>query len=420
MIIFRKSILLFISIFLLSAGCFAQDTTQYIVPGRQNDPSQLDKPYVILISIDGFRYDFAKIHGAKNILQLSSEGVSAESMKPGFPSLTFPNHYSIITGLYPAHHGIVGNRFYDPVKKSFYAINNKKAVTDGTWYGGEPLWVLAEKQKMLAASLYWVGSEAAVDEVRPTYFYNYSEAFSYDRRVQVLLDWLSLPPEMRPHLITFYFPEVDHAAHTYGVYSQQTTDAVKMVDATIGKLNEMVKKTNLPINFVLLSDHGFNNVDTANTIPFPKVIDTSKFIIAKESTLIHLYAKDKSAIKSTYYDLLNMQKGFETFLKTDMPEKWHYGAKDDRFNRVGDIVMATELGKIFYYAGRKNAANHGFDNSWQEMQASFYAWGPAFKKNLKIKSFENVNVYPLIAHILGLSYDFKIDGDLNVLKGILK
>lgn len=398
----------------------AQDTTQYIVPGRQNDPGQQQKPYVILISIDGFRYDFAEIHGAKNILKLSGSGIAAESMKPGFPSLTFPNHYSIITGLYPAHHGIVGNRFYDLEKKSFYSISNKKEVTDGSWYGGEPLWVLAEKQKMLAASLYWVGSEADIEHVRPTYFYSYSEAFTPDRRLQILMDWLSLPPEMRPHLITFYFPEVDHAAHRYGVYSQQTTDAVKMVDETIGKLNELCKKTNLPINFIVLSDHGFNNVDTVNTIPFPKGVDTSKFIISTESTIVHLYAKDTSAIKSTYYKILDQQKDYRTYLKNDLPAKWHFGPQDDRYHRIGDIVMTSELGKIFYYAGRKNAANHGFDNSEKEMHASFYAWGPAFKSSMKIPTFENVNVYPLIAHILGLNYNFTIDGNFNVLQGILK
>lgn len=399
----------------------AQDTLQMITPGRVNSAEQTQKPYVILISVDGFRYDLAMRYQAKNLLNLSAQGVEATSMRPSFPSLTFPNHYSIITGLYPSHHGIVGNKFYDPARKQIYAIRNKAEVQDGTWYGGEPLWVLAEKQKMLSASFFWVGSESDIEKTRPTYYYQYSELFTNDRRLDILKDWLQLPEGNRPHFITFYFPEVDHAEHYYGVYSKQAEEAVHHVDSAIGKMNSMVAQLNLPVNFIFVSDHGFTNIDTVHTIAVENLIDTSKFIMAGEITIMHLYAKDTTAIISQYNILKAAENNYHVYLANEVPERWHYGKKDDRYGRIGDILISADMPFIFSSKGRKNAATHGFDNYTQEMQATFYAWGPAFKENFKINNFENINIYPLIAYILGLHFDANsIDGKLEVLKPILK
>ena len=187
------------------------DTTQKVDLTRHNSKKQQDKPYLILISTDGFRYDYAKKYKANTLIKLSEEGVRAEYMIPSYPSVTFPNHYSIVTGLYPSHHGIVDNKFYDAKRNDFYIVGNRAKVEDGSWYGGTPLWVLAEQQHMLSASFYWVGSEAAIKGIRPTYYYNYTEKIDIDQRVQVVVNWLSLPADRRPHLITFYMPETDHA-----------------------------------------------------------------------------------------------------------------------------------------------------------------------------------------------------------------
>lgn len=402
----------------------AQDTIQHIVPGRNNSVAQQKKPYVILISADGFRYDLAMRYKAKNLLRLSHAGVEATSMKPSFPTLTFPNHYSIITGMYPSHHGIVDNRFYDPKKDKVYAINKKTEVRDGSWYGGTPLWVLAEQQKMLSSSFYWVGSESDIKRVRPTYYFNYNEDIPIDRRLQILKDWLQLPDEKRPHLITFYFPEVDHAAHSHGVYSKETEATVQFVDDAVGKMNALALESKLPINFIFVSDHGFTNIDTVNTLRTPD-IDTSKFTVSYGSNLVHLYAKNVKDILPAYQAIKKIQKNYKAYLAKDVPAKWHYGSLDDYYQRIGDIIIAADMPFIFYSRGRKNPGAHGYDNSAPEMQSTFYAWGPAFKENFKINNFENVNVFPLVAHILGLKYDektigHKIDGDIKVLKGILK
>jgi len=415
-----KTSLSFILFLFITICLHAQDTTQLIID-RTNSKEQEEKPYVILISADGFRYDFTEKFHAANLLRLRKEGVCADYMLPSFPSLTFPNHYSIVTGLYPAHHGLVDNFFYDENKHASYAMNKKDAVRDSSWYGGTPLWVLAEEQHMLSASFYWVGSEAAMHGIKPTYDYYYSEAINIDRRIEIVKDWLQLPADKRPHLITFYLPQVDHAAHKYGTNAKETGDSVHFVDDAIGKLTASIAQLNLPVNYIFVSDHGMTDVDTVNTIPLPAVIDTSKFKIPGGDALVHLYAKDKKDVQPTYEKLKAVAKDYDVYLTTEMPAKWHYSKTDDRYNRIGDIILVPRLPKVFNIGNRRmTPGKHGFDPSLTDMHATFYAWGPQFKEHLKIGGFENVNVYPLVAKILGLTYTEQIDGNIDVLKNILK
>src|ERR1700760_469547 len=222
----KKILIAFLLISSAVAANAQSETEQRIVPNRKNDPSQEDKPYVILISADGFRWDYAEKYHAKNLLALGAEGVKAESMIPSFPSVTFPNHYSLVTGLYPSHHGLVNNSYYDRSRNDFYSMGAKAKVADGKRYGGTPLWVLAEQQHMLSASFYWVASEADIQGTRPTYYYNYNEKIGIKDRIKAVTDWLTLPADKRPHMITFYFPEVDHAGHTYGPDARETEQAV--------------------------------------------------------------------------------------------------------------------------------------------------------------------------------------------------
>jgi predicted AlkP superfamily pyrophosphatase or phosphodiesterase len=400
----------------------AQDTTEQIVPGRINSPAQQKKPYVILISADGFRHDFAEKYQAKNLLQLRKEGVTAAYMTPSFPSLTFPNHYTIVTGLYPAHHGLVDNSFFDFNRKQTYTMADKKMVADPYWYGGTPLWVLAEQQQMIAASFYWVASEAPIQQLPPTYHFIYNEKISIDARIEKVKQWLSLPEEKRPHFISFYFPEVDHAAHMYGPDSKETNEAVQFVDESIGRLHKVAAASGLPVNFVLVSDHGMAKVDHEHTLPYPASIDTAKFLINNGSAVLQLYAKDVNAIPAMYEQLKKEAKDYDVYLKTEIPEKFHYQSTDDYFNRIGDIILLAKAPKIFTKQGKPTSpGKHGFDPTLPDMRASFQAWGPAFKKGLKINGFENIHVYPMIATILGLKYDTsKIDGKKEVLKRILK
>ena len=407
--------------FLLVLSLHAQDTTQHIVASRSNSKKQEKKSYVILISADGFRYDLADKYHAEHLIALRNQGVQAAYMIPSYPSLTFPNHYSIVTGLYPAHHGLVDNSFYDENKKASYSIGNQNAVKDSSWYGGVPLWVLAEQRHMLSASFYWVASEAAIDGVRPTYYYTYNEKINIDERILAVKNWLQLPEDKRPHFITFYFPEVDHVEHIFGVDSKETEDAVHFIDESIEKMNAMVDSLHLSVNFIFVSDHGMANVDTLHTLQLPADIDTSKFIIPPGSTLLHLYAKDKNDILSTYNKLKAEAEDFDVYLPDSLPAKWHYNKADDKYNRIGDIILVPHFPKVFNLTKRRTSFGaHGFDNTMTEMRATFYAWGPAFKKHKTIGGFENVNIYPLVTKILKLNYTNEIDGKLKVLKPILK
>lgn len=420
MIIFRR-VLLSLFAGIISLPAFAQDTAEHVIYGRKNSLVQQQKPYVILISADGFRHDFAEKYQAKNLLTLSAAGVRAGSMIPSYPSLTFPNHYSIITGMYPAHHGLVDNSFYEPADKKYYKMSNAENVHNPRWYGGVPLWVLAEQQKMVTASYYWVGSETKIDGLLSSHYYDYSEKTPVDKRVEKVKEWLKLPAETRPHFITFYFPEVDHEAHLHGPDSKEAKAAVHFVDESVGKLVKKVAETGLKVNFIFVSDHGMTRVDTAHTLRLPSAVDTGKFIVPGGDALLHLYAKNKNDIKPTYIALKKQAKDFDVYLSKNIPAKWHYSSKDDHYKRIGDILLVPHLPYVFSLSGKKTTpGKHGFDPALPDMQATFYAWGPAFKTGYTTGSFENIHVYPLVAHILSLSYQHKIDGKLIVLEESLR
>lgn len=409
-----------IALLLLVNVAYSQDTTQYMVADRYNSAAAQKKPYVILISADGFRYDYAEKYQAEHLLQFGNEGVRAASMIPSYPSLTFPNHYTIATGLYPSHHGIVNNNFYDPAKQQHYFNSNRQGVRDGAWYGGTPLWVLAEQQQMVSASMFWIGSEADVKGIRPSYYYFYTDKITMGDRIQVVKNWLTLPEDKRPHFISVYLPEPDRAGHLYGPDAMETAQAVKTVDSVIYQLTETVRTTGLPVNFIFVSDHGMTEVNREHLLPIPPAIDTTKFLVHTATSIIALYAKDKAAIQPLYEKLEKNEDRYKAYLRSNMPAELHYSDTDNRLGRIGDILLIPEWPYIFS-AKKTHPGHHGYPATQvKDMHATFMAWGPAFKQHLSIPSFENIHVYPLIAEILGLEITEPIDGHKEVLDGILK
>ncbi|MCC9137424.1 ectonucleotide pyrophosphatase/phosphodiesterase [Pontibacter silvestris] len=421
-----KRFLIFLSVCMLSSAAFAQvDTTQKVVPGRRNSPEQEQKPYVILISADGFRYDYADKYQARNLQALRAQGVNAASMIPAFPSKTFPNHYSIVTGMYPATHGLINNYFYDPQRKEAYSMADRNKVEDGSWYGGVPLWVLAEQQQMLSASFYWVGSEAPVKGIRPTYYYQYNELIPFEARIQTVVDWLNLPEEKRPHLITFYMSEVDHAGHRFGPDASETEKAVQELDEQVKQLTDAVATTGLPVNFIFVSDHGMTKIDTDNTLDLPAAVDTAKFMVSGGGMVVELHAKDKSnkkEISATYKQLKKKANNYKVYTRDNLPKYLHYGTKDDVYKRIGDIMLLSDWPTVFHFSDRKpSPGTHGYDPyQVKDMHATFYAWGPAFKKGIVVPSFKNIQVYPLVTEILGLPFTHEIDGDKTLAKEVLQ
>ncbi|MCJ7933386.1 MAG: ectonucleotide pyrophosphatase/phosphodiesterase [Chryseobacterium sp.] len=414
---------------LISFTVFAQqvpvDTAQVVIPGRQNSTEARSKPYVIMISTDGFRYDYAKKYNAANLLKLSNEGVKAEAMIPSYPSITFPNHWSLITGLYPSHHGLIDNFFYDYKRKETYAMSNKKNAEDGSWYGGTPLWGLAEKQGMVSASLMWVGSASDAGGMRPTYYYPYHEKFTPSEKVEKVVNWLKLPEDKRPHFISLYFPEVDGSGHHFGPDTKETENAVHLIDQAVGDLVQKVNSLGLKnVNFIFVSDHGMIKVDGGAPLEIPAVLfDKNRFDFYNSQTLLRVYVKNPDEVKPVYKELkTNKTDDYEVYLDKKLPKYLHFATKDDRYNRIGQILLIPKAPKIFLEKGKKTSVGkHGYNpRVVPEMKATFYAWGPEFKNNQVINEFANVNVYPLVAEVLGLKMDQPVDGKLKVLKGILK
>lgn len=418
---------LFIGFFIvLSVLGFSQsDTAQIVVADRKNTPQALTKPYVILISADGFRHDYAKKYNAKNILKLAENGVSAKAVIPSYPSITGPNHYTMITGLYPSHTGFVDNYFYDKKRNDLFGMSMQSKISDGSWLGGMPLWSLAEQQGLLSASLFWVASNSDAGGIRPTYYYDYHEKFTADEKINIVLNWLKLPEEKRPHFITFYFPEVDKNGHLYGSESLELQNAVQFVDDAIGKLIEKVNELQLPnVNFIFVSDHGMIDVDIESTLEIPALLqDKTRFIVNNAQTLLRISVKNESEVNQVYRNLKkNKTRDYEVYLTEKFPKRLHYRTTDDRFNRIGQILLVPHAPKIFLeHNARKTPGKHGYNPfKVPEMKASFAASGPAFKKGKKIGQFRNVNIYPMVAQILGLKITEPIDGKNCTAKKVLK
>ena len=423
-LITMKKLLSILFVWVIILGFSQTDTAQVVDLNRDNSTAALAKPYVILISADGFRYDYAEKYKAKNLLRLAERGVSAKAMIPSFPTITFPNHWSLITGLFPAHHGLIDNYFYDYQRKSFYKMSNKENAEDGTWYGGTPLWSLAEKQGLLSASMMWVGSASDAGGARPTYYYHYHEKFTPNEKVEKVVDWLKLPENRRPHFITLYFPEVDGAGHHYGPDSQEAEQSVQLIDEAIGNLIKKVTELGLNnVNFIFVADHGMIKVDIENPIEIPEILfDKNQFDFYNAQTLMRVVVKDPAEVKSVYKELKKSKtKDYDVFLDKRFPRKLNFSPKDDRYNRIGQILLVPKAPKIFLEKGKKTSlGKHGYSPyEVPEMKAAFIAFGPAFKQNKKIGEFQNVNVYPIITDILELKIIEPIDGTEKVAKEIL-
>jgi alkaline phosphatase D len=380
--------------------------------------------YVVLVSLDGFRWDFAKHDGATHLLALGKKGVWApEGMLPSYPSLTFPNHFSIVTGLYPEHHGLVANSFYDETRKARYSISDPKTVSDGTWYSGVPLWSLGESQGMRTACLFWPGSEAKIAGHRPSWYAIFDpKTQGTDEVEQARIDnavaLLRLPADQRPHLITIYYPEPDHEGHEFGPDAPQTKAAVLKMDGFVGKLKTALDGTKLPIDLVVVSDHGMAKVQ-GGWINLDQFADLSGF----DAVGALLYGKTEEDRVRVYNALKKASSQFFVYRLKDVPAGLDYNQNQ----REGDpIVVATGPYAIRAHGpdGKPdtppNAGMHGFDpRRVPEMKASFFAAGSDIVTGGTVAPFENVNLYPWIAHILGLHAP-KTDGSLNVLAGTLR
>lgn len=386
--------------FLYAYGCYAQHS---------------EKPYIVLVSLDGFRWDYNKYFDTPNLDALASKGVKAKSMRPSYPTKTFPNHYSIVTGLYPDHHGIVNNSFYDPKLKVVFSLGSS-SKTDARFYGGNPIWNVAEGQGVKTASFYWPGSDTG--DRSPSIFKRYDASVTYDVRIETVMEWLKLPEKERPHLITLYFDEPDYTGHTFGPLSNENKVVVNKMDSIIGSLSRKLDALAIgkEINLIIVSDHGMTNISDGKIVKIldylkPNWLEYAEVINPIMSISARLNSQD--SISKALRNVPHIR-----YWKTGkLPKRLHYGSN----NRTLDFVIEAKKG----YSLVKNSnqkikgGTHGYDNKVKDMHAIFYAKGPDFKANKKVRTFQNVSVYNLIAQILGLEIE-AVDGDFSEVKGMLK
>ncbi|MES2964755.1 MAG: ectonucleotide pyrophosphatase/phosphodiesterase [Bdellovibrionota bacterium] len=394
----------------------------------ENSPEAMTKPYVVMVSVDGYRHDYNGLFSPPILSSIEREGVSARSLRPVYPSKTFPNHLSLVTGLYPDKHGIVSNDFYDPAREQGYKLADAKAVEDGTWYLSEPIWVTLQKQGMRTATFFWPGSAAAIQGKYPNYYYRYSEAFPNSQRVDRVLEWLKLPPTKRPHFITLYFSDVDTAGHKTGTKSPELRQAILSVDAEIGRLREGLKTSGLPVNLVIVSDHGMENLDASKVLTIDESNDVAtllpKFKLVGRGPQMTFYLNkgESSGLVVKLHQAIDAwaRAGRKPVrvLRGPALAKLHYGG----LPRVGDLVVIPDMPWVL---GTKAApaepsgGNHGWDPKEQAMHGVFFAEGPAFKARTLLPTFDSVNVVPLLAEILGVKPARNLDGKLSVTKEAL-
>jgi predicted AlkP superfamily pyrophosphatase or phosphodiesterase len=374
---------------------------------------------VILISIDGYRYDYTSLYHPPSLTNFKSEGSFAKALIPVYPSKTFTNHYSIATGLFSENHGIVSNSFYDPLRKAEYKLSNRQAVGDGSWYNGTPIWVAAEQQGMLAATYFWPGSEAKIQGLRPSYFFEYDEKTPIEDRISQVTKWLSLPPEKRPHLITLYFADVDSAGHKFGPNSKNVHDAIMTIDQAIGHLLEQIHKLALPINVMIVSDHGMQELNNQDIEYLDDYIDLQGIRLAGDGIQLSLYFNDPVQLTHAYSVLKTKAKHFQIFKREEMPARYHYSKSP----RCGDLIIVTESP---YFLGLRAKSTplmqggHGYDPDLNSnMQGIFYAQGPQIRSHLIFEAFRNIHIYPLIMQLLDLKISWPIDGDASVTRPLL-
>jgi alkaline phosphatase D len=379
---------------------------------------QDEKPYLVVLSMDGFRWDYTDKASTPHFDKIALQGVKAKSMIPSFPTKTFPNHYTLATGLYPDHHGIVLNGFYDPETDRHYTVSNREAVGDGSFYGGEPVWVTAEKQGVKAASLFWVGSEAEIKGVRPSIWKKYEHRMPYENRIDTVISWLQLPEPQRPHLIMWYFDEPDSQGHDSGPDSPEIVETVEYLDSLLGVF--LFKLEQLPIagqvNFIVTSDHGMCATADDRVVMLNEFIP-QEWIEEIQGNNPIWTIKAVEGYTSNIADKLSEIKHISAWPSADVPERLHYG-KNPR--TLDFVVVADSAWSVFY--DKKSAyfgGAHGYDNRNTDMHTIFYGIGPVFKISYPQATFPNVSLYPLMCKILDLEAAPN-DGKLEDVVGMLQ
>jgi predicted AlkP superfamily pyrophosphatase or phosphodiesterase len=382
------------------------------------------EPILILVSFDGWRWDYLDRLPTPNLRALAARGVRARALIPAFPSFTFPNHYTIVTGLYPDRHGIVANTIADPTFPERFTMAAETA-RDARWWGGEPVWVTAGRKALKTATAFWPGSEVPIAGMRPTSWYPFDDEVPNSERVRRALDALGLPDAERPSFVTVYFSEVDHAGHDFGPDSPELATAAGHLDAALGELVEGVQRLGLAerTNIVVVSDHGMAATSNDRRIFLDDYVDLDTVDVVEYGPLLQIAPKTAS-VNSLYRQLRGAHPRLAVYKREQLPGRFHYGHNP----RVTPIIGLADEGWTVTSRARvakqkpgtkPRGGGHGYDPKLPSMHGLFVAAGPALRRGSVVAPFENVHIYNLLCAILGLT-PAPNDGDPAVVRGFLR
>lgn len=362
---------------------------------------------LVLVSIDGYRWDYLDRAGVEQpTLRFLAEGVRAERLVPVFPTKTFPNHYSLVTGLHPSQHGIVANTMRDPERlvdgePARFSLSDREAITDGRWWGGEPIWVTAQRQGLTAATVFWPGSEAEIAGVRPTHWLPYDGDLAYADRVDQALEWLDEGSD----LVTLYFEAVDTAGHRHGPDADETNAAIEQVDAALARLVDGLRQRGRleTTDLVVVSDHGMAAVSPDRVVLLDDALDLDAVDVdwGEPVGVWPEEGRDPAALAEAISALPHLT----AYPKADVPERLHYSDNA----RIPPVVVLAEEGwtassraYVERYPDRPSGGTHGYDNRDASMHGVFLARGPSFRSGHTTGPIQTVDVYGIVAEALGL------------------
>jgi predicted AlkP superfamily pyrophosphatase or phosphodiesterase len=377
---------------------------------------------VVLISLDGFRWDYLDRPEAARLRELAARGVRAERLVPSFPSKTFPNHYTLVTGLYPEHHGIAANVMLDSTLGRFQT-GNHPSVRDARWFGGEPIWVTAKKQGVRTATYFWPGSEAPIGGIYPHWYYRFDAVTARDTRVRRVLEWLAMPDSSRPRLVAVYFSDVDTDGHTHGPDSPEVNAAIARVDSAVGAIIDGIAQQGKTsqVNVVVVADHGMAAVSADRVIALDDYVAMDSLAVADWTPVATIIPKPGREAY-VYRALRGANAHLQVYRKGELPPHLHYNSGA----RVTPIVAIADegwsIGTRAMLATMKRGVitgAHGYDNTLPSMGALFVAAGPSFRRGVTVPAFTNVHVYPLLAQLLRLTPAIT-DGSLDSVRALLR
>ena len=378
-----------------------------------------EQPYVILISFDGFRWDYLDRGLTPNLEKIRRQGVAAQALEPVFPSKTFPNHLSIITGMYPENHGIIFNHFRDPFSKKRYSLGNADAVQDGRWYWGEAFWQTAERQGITCASYFWPGSEIKLAYRHPTYYEHYEHKRPYSTRVQGVLAWLKLPEPERPHFITLYFDAADSYGHRYGPDAPELDSAIVNLDRQIAELTRGLAEMDLlsKTNIIIVSDHGMTEISPQKVINVEEILSGIACTF-QETGPVMMVQPAAGQVEQAFARLKKNENHYRGFRREDVPDYWHFS----NHPFISEIVVVADPGWSLITASRgvRGKATHGYDNHVLDMHGIFIGSGPAFKQGYRTGTVRNIDIYPLLCKIFNIMPRQNIDGRLERIGFLLR